>query len=96
MTNKISSSPLPIVLNHEGNLELAFNSMPFWEGVQKKPGVRKTLPFSLMATNEGPISQSTPEKVITEIVDASNPRNMLLLLLLQALLSGQILWVKLV
>jgi SAM-dependent methyltransferase len=49
---------------------ITFSSMPFWEGVQKTAGVRRTLPFALTATNDSPIRQVNSAQVIADVVNA--------------------------
>jgi hypothetical protein len=49
---------------------ITFDSMPFWTGVQKKPGVRQALPFVLTATIDSPIMQITSEQIIVDVVNA--------------------------
>lgn len=60
----------PIVTMNEGIPTITFDSMPFWTGVRKAPGVRKTFPFALTATIDGPIRQITSEQIITDVVNA--------------------------
>ena len=52
------------------NKKITFNSIPFWTGVQKKPGVRQALPFVLTTMIDSPISQTTSEKIKTDVVHA--------------------------
>jgi SAM-dependent methyltransferase len=49
---------------------LSFDAIPLWEGVQRTPGVRQTLPFVLAAPLDSPIRQMTSERVIDDIVTA--------------------------
>ena len=51
-------------------LEISFEALPLWRGVQKKPGVRKTLPFHLGWNPRGYICQTMSESVRQEIIDA--------------------------
>lgn len=61
---------LPIVSMNEAIPTITFNSMPFWAGMQKAPGVRQVLPFVLTATIDSPIRQVTSEQIITDVVNA--------------------------
>lgn len=61
---------LPSISSDDGIPTLSFDSMPYWEGVQKTPGIRRTLPFSLTATIGSPIRQIASEDVITDVVNA--------------------------
>lgn len=60
----------PIVSMSAGTPTVTFDSMPFWEGVQKTSGVRRSLPFVLTATIDSPIRQITSEQIITDVVNA--------------------------
>lgn len=61
---------LPIVSMNGEIPTVTFNSMPFWAGVQKAPGVRQALPFALTAAIDSPIRQITSEQIITDVVNA--------------------------
>lgn len=61
---------VPNVSMDEGIPTITFDSMPFWEGVQKMPGVRQTFPFSLTASVGSPIRQVTSEQIIDNVVNA--------------------------
>ena len=61
---------LPIISIDDGIPTVSFDSMPFWEGVQKAPGIRRTLPFLLTTTIGSPIRQIISEQVITDVVNA--------------------------
>lgn len=55
----------PILKNPQ---KLLFREIPFWEGIQNKPGIRKTIPFSLeIPKGGGPIQQGNTRKVFTKI-----------------------------
>lgn len=54
----------------DGIPTMAFDAMPFWEGVQKTPGVRRSYPFALTAATDGLIRQATAAPVIAEVVNA--------------------------
>ncbi|MBN8473936.1 class I SAM-dependent methyltransferase [Sulfuritalea sp.] len=54
----------------DGIPTMTFDAMPFWEGVQKMPGVRRSHPFSLAAATDGPIRQVTAAPIIAEVVNA--------------------------
>lgn len=60
----------PVVSMSEGVPTVTFDSMPFWEGMQKTSGVRRTLPFVLTATVDSQIRQITSEQIITDVVNA--------------------------
>jgi len=62
--------PVPRVAMNDGVPTMTFDTMPFWEGVQKTPGVRRSYPFILTAATDGPIRQITSESVIAEVVNA--------------------------
>ena len=61
---------LPVISIEEGISTISFDSMPFWAGRQKKPGVVRINPFSLSAKIGSPIMQIASEKLITDVVSA--------------------------
>ena len=62
--------PIPRVTISDGIPTVSFDAMPFWEGVQKTPGVRRSYAFKLTASANEPIRQVTSEPVIAEVVNA--------------------------
>ncbi len=64
------SDRLPGVFTEEDGCELSFDAIPFWQGVQKSPGVRLTYPITLCAKRGCPIRQATDASVIDAVVHA--------------------------
>lgn len=62
--------PVPSVAMNGGVPTMTFDSMPFWEGVQKTPGVRRSFDFALTSATDGPIRQVTAAPIIAGVVDA--------------------------
>lgn len=61
---------MPSVSDGGGFPVMTFDSMPLWEGLQEKPGIRRTLPFSLTAKIGSPIAQHAQKKIVNDIVGA--------------------------
>lgn len=61
---------LPNMVTGEDSCELSFGAIPFWQGVQKSPGVRLSHALSLRAQRGQPIRQATDASVIDAVVDA--------------------------
>lgn len=61
---------VPSISRDEGVPTITFDSMPFWEGLQKTPGIRRTLPFSLTAPIGSPIRQVAPKQIVSDVVEA--------------------------
>ncbi|KAF0165452.1 MAG: SAM-dependent methyltransferase [Rhodocyclaceae bacterium] len=55
---------------NDGVPTITFDAMPFWEGAQKAPGVRRSYPFALTVGNDGLIRQVSSEPIIAEVVSA--------------------------
>lgn len=49
---------------------VTFDVMPFWEGVQETPGVKRTFPFVLEAAAGCPIRQVGSQQIMAEVVSA--------------------------
>jgi SAM-dependent methyltransferase len=64
------SNCLPKVLRDEGGCVLTFGPIPFWQGVQTHPSVRKTYPLSLRAESGKPIRQVSDVAVIDAVLHA--------------------------
>lgn len=60
----------PSVSMHKGAPTVIFDSMPFWEGLQKTSGVRRSSRFSVTATIDSPIRQVSTEQIVNEVVNA--------------------------
>lgn len=61
---------VPNIAMNEGVPTITFDAMPFWEGVQRASGIRRTLPFSLTATIGSQIRQIASEQAIIDVVNA--------------------------
>lgn len=61
---------IPNIKVDKGIPIISFDAMPFWEGVQKSAGVRKTLPFAVSAPIDGSIKQVTSTQITTGVVDS--------------------------
>lgn len=70
MGNDNLNKLLPSISVSNESSTFTFNSMPYWEGVKKKSGITRTLPFVLTATNDSLIKQITSEQVITDVINA--------------------------
>jgi SAM-dependent methyltransferase len=70
MKNEDLINHLPIISIYEGISTVSFDSMPFWEGRQKKPGMGRINPFSLTAKIGSPIMQTASDNLITDVVSA--------------------------
>ena len=53
-----------------GELQLRFDELPHWEGVQAEPGIRQVLPFWLGWDPIGFVRQVTPENVRNQVIRA--------------------------
>ena len=62
------SNCLPKFLKDEDGCGLSFGSIPFWQGVQTHPGIKKTYPLSLRAESGKPIRQVSDVAVIDAVV----------------------------
>jgi hypothetical protein len=60
----------PQISVSDSHVRVSFERYPFWEGVQHTPGIRKTLPLSLIAATGGPIRQTVSAETISEVVNA--------------------------
>ena len=49
-------------------VDISFERLPLWQGVQDKPGVRRSFPFSLGWDPRGFISQTTANEVLEKVI----------------------------
>lgn len=60
----------PTLLEGDFESTMKFKAIPFWEGTQTAPGVRRFLPFELNSKLNHPLRQVTSEEMIDSVVSA--------------------------
>ncbi len=61
-------SKFPAISKNKDIVRISFGNVPVWNGVQKAPGVQKSLPIEL-STQQGPIAQCATTQVVNDVID---------------------------